>query len=80
MPKIEIKTDGIQGFVMVDGVQLTGVVGYSVRHGVGDIPHVTVEFASHDLTIEAGVADVTCINDDSRKFATVVAALPRSGH
>ncbi|NBI10264.1 hypothetical protein D1641_09610 [Colidextribacter sp. OB.20] len=52
MAKIEIKTEGVKGKVLVDGKEMPGVRSYSVHHDAGSIPMVRLDLIGTDLFID----------------------------
>lgn len=52
MPKIEIKTEGIKGRILVDEKEVPGVRGYSIIHTAGSIPIVQLDLMGADLSID----------------------------
>lgn len=52
-PKIEIKTDGIKGHIIIDGIDMSNVVrGYTLVHRAGEVPTLSVELLATDLVMD----------------------------
>lgn len=52
LPKIEIKTKGIQTRILIDEQELAGVRSLRFEHRAGGVPVMTVEFAGADFYID----------------------------
>lgn len=52
MAKIEIKTHGSQGSILVDGKEVPGVRGYSISHSANGLPSVKLDLVCTNLVFD----------------------------
>lgn len=64
--KIELTAHG-QGKIFIDGVEVHGVTGFSMKCSAGGTNELTISYMPHSIEIE-GVAEITSIGDESRVF------------
>lgn len=52
-PHIEVKTDGCQAKIFINGERIDGVKGVSFEHKAGAIPILHIDLLATDMTIDA---------------------------
>jgi hypothetical protein len=65
MSKIKIITDGCHARIYADGIPLTSVRSYELKHEAGDLPVLTVTFANPE--IETTLTDMFWNENDPKR-------------
>lgn len=52
MAKVEIRSNGVEGHVFVDGKEVPDVRGYSISHYAGGLPVFKLEIVTTDLVLD----------------------------
>lgn len=68
MSKVEIQTNGVRAKILIDGKEIENVRGYKLSQSVEKIPILTLEIVPKELCVEG--EDITCINDEWKKYKT----------
>lgn len=53
-PKIEIRANGYQSKIFIDGVEVKGIRSYSIEHEAGRKPILRVDLVATDVTVDCG--------------------------